>query len=331
MPTDVSAFAEIGRPTAIYQHVSELNPPSIPTRPSKTESTPEQTAEVYWRDIQGIIDRAMLGIKKRYPQVEEHSLELIGDLFFAPFRLDVETIETAESPEQKELSARIQANLIDNIFYASMPESDSTFVERVYDIVAMFENIARNHRTVPKVDRIKQFWNGVKAAHAVADVLLENRYKVLLPNYAQEPDDNGIVCPVYEWDVKSGVDFVAERGGHIALIDAKGQKNRPKETTGGQAIERSSVDFDIRSEDLLRDHKQYLQLPKSLRDTIEDFDPISVRRVRIIVPTGSEYLSPLQPTNAVRGRGRRELPQFARLSEQSLKEDVMRGMLQLRI
>lgn len=64
---DINPFVEIGHPTAIHKHISELTPPAIPKNPSRRESTPERTAEIYWQDIQGMIDKTMLNIKRKYP------------------------------------------------------------------------------------------------------------------------------------------------------------------------------------------------------------------------------------------------------------------------
>lgn len=324
------SIAEITHTPAVYPFIRELNPPHIPNQASRIEATAQLTAEVYWKDLQRVIDKVMLSVKKKYPSAAEYNLELIGDLFFAPFRLDLSTLESTDRPDQKELSARIQHNLAHNIFYSSLGKAENDYVERVYDSVATFENII-NGRNVPNADKIKQFWNGVKSQVAVMRVLHDNGYRLTLPDYTQEPDENGMVQQVYEWDVRNGVDLIAERGGHVALIDAKGQKNLPKEQTGGGVIERSSVDFVVRSPDLLVNDAQFARLPESMRETIEAFEPVSVKRARIIVPTSTKYLAPLKQSSNVGGRGRIEMPQFARLVEPRHREEIMRGMLQMRV
>lgn len=229
-------------------------------------------------------------LKIANPGMSEETIDTICGLFFGPIMLPENMHRFgAENEAQKEMSARIQQNLVHVLFRATTEQASDRYLLHEYDYARTLQLLCESD--FGKSYNLLRFWNGVKSQLAVIHALLDsNQYKVLIPNYAQDktktPErDNEIL----QWDVRSGVDLIAlsKDGTTALLIDAKGRKNNPEvpgdnEDTFG---ERQDVSIDYR----VLTGSEIEKLNSCVRRSIPK-GVIEIARARIVIPTAAGYL-----------------------------------------
>lgn len=309
---------EISHEPAIYPQLRNHKSPDLPF-PSelKYALSPEETSEQYFQQIEKVMGKVMGEVKREFQdKVPESQIEMLGDFYFAPFRSEHgEVIDE----DQKELNARIQHTLTHNILYAASSDVDPNYAANVYDTIGFYEKLAQS--SLGKHEHIKQFWNGVKSEVAVVHMLRDLGYRVFLPDYSQDPWEVGEEeNEVLQWDVRNGVDFIAEDEGRVLLIDSKGTKFI-KRNNYSEIIERSLVEIIPGAEYYTRNRDNLNLLPPVLRSAVSPLNPSDVRRMTIIVPTSGKYLNTLPPTANHSKRGSSELERFATLIDPRARAD----------
>lgn len=167
-------------------------------------------------------------------------------------------------------------------------------------------------------DRIASYMTGVKTLAGLTRYFHDRGYTVILPDYTQEPGDDGMVEQIRDWDVRNGVDFLAYRENYVFLVDAKGRKRK-----GETGELRNSIEVSA-SSDMSRRQSDWESLPASLRTTILDLtqNPIAVRKLKIVIPTGKEYMEDLPNYETYARRGRQELRRFGRIADPLLRDEL---------
>lgn len=168
------------------------------------------------RIIEGIQATVLTGEEKvARAQRAERFFEFVYHVFLVP--------ETQLSDEQKEVSARIQHHVVNNVIFAALPPTDTQFSIAVYRVVSAAEAaVAANSKK--RIRTPRELWNGIKSELAVAKALAEAGYVVYLPDYAQmtkRPEEDEIL----QIDMLSNTDLIAIKGETAFLIDAKGKSN----------------------------------------------------------------------------------------------------------
>lgn len=267
----------------------------VDTHSLKSSQEITQPVDIHWNEMQGKINQFVAELKTKYHNLPEYQLELIGDLYGGPFRLEhppgVDL--NRDQDEEKEISARIQHNQAHAMFYAAFGPSDEGYQREVRNRVELFNKISSSD---PGRDvGVPSFWNGVRAEATILSELHNRGYRVFLPNYSEDPyeipwENNEVL----QWDIKSGVDMVGEKNGKVYLIDAKGERYlRDKELGRGERIGGSVYVSESYKTD---SGPRMNRLPPSLRHFIAALAPDDIRRATIIIPTSnSAYVENSEP------------------------------------
>ncbi|MBI5044576.1 MAG: hypothetical protein HZC02_01490 [Candidatus Levybacteria bacterium] len=287
--------------------------------------------DFYWGKVNAVYDGLVSDMKRLLVgKVPEHVCDRYGDLLGGPFRLDFDTFSDRVKPGElgKEASARIQHNLAHNLFYGATEGADPAFSDNMYKILKMHHDLFERSQ-VAYSSSLHNFWSGVKSELAVAKVLTENGYTVILPNYAEEPNDFGMTQEVLDWDVRSGVDLVAAKHGQVYLLDVKG---RLADEGGFEDDDRKELRRHV-SVHANRDRRpkqvQWGNLPNSLRGVIDYCSPErDWRRGLVMIPTAPGYLRAFrEPPEGTSPKA--ELQRFATFTDKSLPNTLLQGIIRL--
>ncbi|MDP3888434.1 MAG: hypothetical protein Q8Q24_00165 [bacterium] len=164
-------------------------------------------------------------IEHQYPDYPTERTEVMLDLIYGFTRLKPNTLEAQRIYDdyEKEVSARIQHNLVHQIYCASQPGADERYVRAIWNITHNISRLAEKMEQV-KVSNFSKLWCGVKNELAIIRALKSAHYRVFLPDYAQDviedKDDE-----VLQLDIRNGIDMivVSPDGRYIFLVDAKGK------------------------------------------------------------------------------------------------------------
>ncbi len=225
-------------------------------------------------------------LKKKHPDVPEEDIETVIDVTFGPMRMAPNAPEVQNGNKEElykyiETSARIQHAYSHMILEASRPDGDKAFAESVFGRVAFMDYLSKS--PLGESRGYRQFWNGVKTEVAVIKALTKQGYRVTIPDYDQSDyDEQGNLIPqaekqVFQWDIKCGIDMIAEKDGTVLFVDAKGQ-NKTKE-----GMDRVIPDITWK-------------IPSRIPSTLQtDYSPQLkgnwVKQMTIILPTSKYYLS----------------------------------------
>ncbi|MDO8551745.1 MAG: hypothetical protein Q7S03_03660 [bacterium] len=170
-------------------------------------------------------------LEGKLPDYPVEKIEAMLDLYFGFARLQPGTLLERDAhltESEKRVSALIQHGLVHQIIYASSESADPAYVEAVYYL------FRSSVRLVEKMDKVQATnlnlcWGGVKNEVALARALLDNGYRVFVPDYLQGdvPDDED---EILQFDIRRGVDVMAvNKFGTVFLLDAKGRKYKTRE------------------------------------------------------------------------------------------------------
>lgn len=221
----------VGQKFEPITHSSLLNPNNIPlffdlaARSAVKEHPLGGQKEVMWDRLCKQIDGYVVDLKNQNPNTPEAEIEAVCDLLFGPFRLSQAVLVNGASNEyEKEISARIQQNMVHGIIFASSREARPEFTEAVYHSVNTIDSLANTEKGHRR--GLKAFWNGVKTELAITKALLARGYSLRLPDYGQDNAEiPAFQNEVLEWDVRGGVDLIAAKDGYVFFINAKGRRS----------------------------------------------------------------------------------------------------------
>lgn len=279
--------------------------------------------DYYWEKVNGACERVVGAMKAKLgDRVPDHVFELYGDLIGGPFRLDRDTFirEGTSSGNTREQLPRIQHNLVHNLFYAGLEGADPTFSGNIYQILKMHHDLLKSPHISNPV--LRKFWSGVKSELAVIKVLAEHGHTVVLPNYAEELNDDGMSQDVLASDVGFGIDIFTAKHGQAYGIDVKGRR----EDEGGALRRHISIhaDSDRRPKQL-----QWDRLPDRTKGLIDFYSPgRDWRKGTVIIPTSSEHLRGFREMPAG-SSPKAELQRFATFTERGLSNDLIQGIMRL--
>lgn len=245
----------------------------------------EKPQDIHWDKMQDQIGKFVAELKRKYSDLPEYQLELIGDLYGGGYRLERYAEFQDGQDEQKETAARIQHNQAHAILYSAHGASSHEYQKEIHKRVELFDSISKSE--TGKAELFDAFWNGVRSEAATLSVLDSLGYRVFLPDYTQDPyevawENNEVL----QWDVKSGVDMVALRKDNIAfLIDSKG--NRVVKDDDGRVMQRATAEVIVGASFKKDGGLQMHRLPPILRNFVSSLKPTDIRRVKIILPTDS--------------------------------------------
>ena len=170
---------------------------------------------------------------------------------------------------------------------------------------------------------------GMQSELAVARIFmnLHKEAKVYLPNYTG--NGKSLDDEVRTWDVENGVDFCAvvpsAQGSTMFLTDAKGQYKYPT----NDHLRRTGVRVQADVGSHFMTNQEINRLPLSLRQFIDEVDPSMVYKIRVVIPTGAEQLTPLQLAyEEYYGDKLETLRNFAQVGEE-VEERVARSIIKL--
>ncbi len=193
---------------------------------SKSGQRPLDTTLITsFTDFEEIRKGVIANVKDTLRDCDPILVELYLDLAFGGLRLTKDTLTRDETKNirEKEASARIQHAYAHCIYFASEENADSDFTRTVYELVNAGSRLSRN-RILQEYTNLPKILGGIKNELAIIRALKRGGYTILLPDYAQDtteiPDEDN---EVLQWDVKSGVDFIAVKNGKAVLVDAKGR------------------------------------------------------------------------------------------------------------
>lgn len=191
-------------------------------------------ANPYRGDEQQFIQKAednvgnlALGIRDTRNRLQEQhpdrikEIEAVYNLFYGIFLLP-SNLELDHLPEaDKTMAARIAHNFTHHIVHCDQPEVDDKFIVGVYRAASMMQEAASRLLSDQQDHAFATFWSGIKSEVAIVRVLSTTGYRVLLPEYSLNPDRER--DETLQFDVRSGVDIIAEKDHRVFLIDAKGR------------------------------------------------------------------------------------------------------------
>ena len=159
--------------------------------------------------------------------LQRHFDFVFNFLLLSQSLLDPATPEEEKNDYDKEDSARIQHQLSHSILYSTFKTAKDDPLNLTYDVV---RNTILRIRNLDKkgTSTLYNHWSGVRNEVAIIRVLLQNGYRVLVPDYNQDPSlvpehQNGVL----ELDVRSGVDILAiSPNSEIILLNAKGKMDQ---------------------------------------------------------------------------------------------------------
>lgn len=303
----------------------------VPYQPGKEAFT--STAKVSWDEMQKKVGNLVAEMKGRHPDETDMPLiELIGDLFGGPYRLDqglprLENGEAREGTQQrKEVNARAQHAIVHAILHAGSSEATIEFIDEIYDMTATFENIAMSSTEFHGEASI--FWDGVISEINVIKSLTEQGYAVYLPDYTEDPyDADGEKkehTEILDWDVRGGTDLVVEKDGYVLLVDAKGRVYIKSETGEESTQKRHYVQVDLEKSYMRGRVNNVSELPESLQELTGSLNPKDIREVKMIIPCAYEHVNTLkQSTNGVGINKRKALADFGTFRQDYLAEGLV--------
>lgn len=277
--------------------------------------------KVLWSQVDSARDELLHDLDVYYASLAEdlrppeHYIEMIKIAALGPLALDKDIFSDRNVGESlhtkyKEKSARAQALVAHTIFAASLNGVSDEECGNIYDMVAIIDNVANSD--IGEAQGYKQWWNGVKSLLAVMRALNEQEFKVILPDYTQDPQ----TTPrnrnhMLQFDVFKGVDLIArDKDNNVFLVDCKGE-SKIKDTNWTRT-ESTVITKKI-------DGEEYGKFAGVLKRSINSLQPDSVQRAMIIVPTSFDVLPRLRATDGFEN-GRLELAAFAKLpASESIK------------
>jgi hypothetical protein len=292
---------DVGEVPITYKHFQREQVPSLPRNPTipggatKVEYSPAEKKEIYWSEVQKAVQIAMKRLNRLHTD-SPHEVDLVGDLMFGPFRLDQETLRSTRDPFSKEASAKIQHNLAHNVLYASNGDASQQYRDGMYDILAIQQNIAGSD--YGKALLLNKFWSGVRSEVGIIKSLRETGYTVWIPDYAEDPESDENNDEVMEWDVKKGIDFVAQIGKKVFLADGKGRMMLKDHNVQNNEVRPEPGEYyKHQKSDALG------ELPPTLQNLIRSINPETVQKVTIVVPSlGVSVLQPRDQAHDARDR-----------------------------
>lgn len=255
-----------------------------------------------WAEMQKKVGSYVAEVKKENPDIPESEVEMVADLLFGPFRLDQKAIGGGKSEEERRISASIQHNIVHAVLDTQRSEASDDYVRSVYSTVSFLDRLSRSE--VGKDSGLYTFYSGIRAELGIVKSLLKAGYKVSLPDYTQDiyevPDEKN---EVLQWDVKSGIDLVAESKGELLLIDAKGEFRQ-----FSQSLRAPTDSGRVRMSASVYIHPNLGNLPEEIQAEIKNY--AKVKRLTIFAPTFEGSWPKLEPTNYV-GKMRKALASYS--------------------
>jgi len=231
-------------------------------------------------------------LKKTHPKTPEIVIDNISQIYLGPLLLSPEALRgEGISNKEKELSARIQHHFTHLSMYASEENADEAFRQRYYESLLAMERSANSR--IGRNLEIRSFLNGIKSEIAVIRTLHEHGFKVFIPDYIPNSDnDTGKSSETMDWDVKFGTDLVGvSPEGDIFLIDAKGRKYLEDNKTHN---------VELNTQPQVDSYNVSGEIPDSLQKLIDEIKlnhpsgKNTIRKARIIVPTGTDFMTGLK-------------------------------------
>lgn len=262
--------------------IARIRPPSIANLHSfLIKDASGYARDISWGKIVAASNMLIVDLRKKYSEIPDATAEALGDQLFGPFRLERSAFGSTEREDLKEISARIQHNLVHGIMYAGSREADPVYTDVIYKTMCVYDKLANS--LTGESTGLKGFWSGVKSELALVRALYRRGYKVRLPDYTQDPYEvSDEENEVLNWDVRHGIDMVVVSPGEfVLLLDAKG---RTRDKNGDIMVAADVQALNMRNDtpdDILM---QYQDL----------FNRGLGKRMRVIIPSGSHFLSGLE-------------------------------------
>ncbi len=289
---------DIAKEPLDYKRTSKLPQPVPVTEAAKTfmqaiESKADMPVPKFAHEQIGkMLPKIRAIFKEKMPTLTDDDIDAYEQDHFGGLSLPRDilnpTATEVVTTEKMVKSASLQARMIHNIFFASTGEASEEFVQKVANSLAFHDQFANSAQG--QKDNLRRFHSGVRAFLGVSRSLYNAGFDLYLPNY------NGNRQEIEDWDVRNGIDGCAITkvdGVPIAIVfDAKGQMNYNEDPNDRVNVgQRHMADFEFRrlNEDSVR------RLPYSLQDLLSYYDPSqkheAVYKAKIVLPTGSEYLT----------------------------------------
>lgn len=155
-----------------------------------------------------------------YPNYPKKRLDALMGISLGATNLEERTLqeEKTDDLQEKERCARMQHSLTHEIIAADSGNNEQ--IRDIYNVLTYQSEI--NEKLGNRGTR--RFWGGLRSEVAIIRTLIENDYRVFLPDYAPDSNVGERQNEVLQLDVRNGIDFVAiSPDGHTLLIDAKGK------------------------------------------------------------------------------------------------------------
>ncbi|PIU03939.1 hypothetical protein COT44_00220 [Candidatus Shapirobacteria bacterium CG08_land_8_20_14_0_20_39_18] len=182
-------------------------------------------------------------------------------LFLLPPNMELDHLPDAE----KTMAARVGHNITHHVMYSSQPEAEEGFIVGVYRATAMMQEVASQFLNNQQDCAFAKFWSGIKSELAVVRVLSTVGCQVWLPEYTVCFDPK--LDETFQFDVRSGVDIIAQFNNRVFLVDAKGRAELPVPEISHRKISDSELT------NLL------------LRRTVGGLKPESIYRTKVVIPS----------------------------------------------
>jgi len=239
-------------------------------------------------------------IKKLYPKLSPDERQFAIDAIYGPIAIKLSAFVTEKKNDlaersslnrEKTHSARVQHLFTDAVIQASGENADIVQTQKIYRILQMYKRLSSTE--FGNKMEMQSFWSGIRAEIGVTKALRSGKFEVYLPDYTPLGwNQDYQQSEVYTWDVDNGIDCVAEKEGHIFLIDVKGRKKMTDPESGREVI-RNKIDIVLSQP--YEVSRASLRRAKGIEEILSKHSDPVLHRMQVVVPTDEDQLGGLMP------------------------------------